>query len=58
MYSEIGLLFQHIVNINGTETCFDINKNKPSQDTKVTDYIIVCDIIPHKKEMCRALITL
>ena len=55
--NEIGQLFQGIRDIEGTNTCFFIHKNEVPKGIKVTYSRIVCDIIPHKNETHRVLLT-
>ena len=57
MSNEIWRLFQGIVDIKVTYTCFFIHNHEVHQDRKVTYIRIVCDIRPQKKEIHRVQLT-
>ena len=58
MSNEIVRLFQGLGDIQGTNTCFFIHRNKVPQDSRITYCHIVCDIFPQKKETHRVRLTL
>ena len=55
--NEIGRLFQGILYIEGTDTCFFIIKHEVNQDIKSTYSRIVCDIRPQKTKTHRVQLT-
>ena len=50
MTNDIVLLFQFIGNIKFTDNFFFVQRNKIPQDSKVTYFLIVYNIRPHRKE--------
>jgi hypothetical protein len=55
--NECGCLFQGILDIPGTDTCFFINLTNIATYRKITYGKIVCDYKPHKKEKERVWLT-
>ena len=55
--NEIGSIFQGIQDIEGTDTCFFIQKNEVPKGSKVTHSRIVCDIRPQKTKTHRVKLT-
>ena len=55
--NEIGILFQGIRDIEGTNTCFFIHNHEVPQCSKVTYSRIVCDIRPRKNQTHRVKLT-
>jgi hypothetical protein len=48
--NEVGRLFEGILDIPGTETCFSVELTNIPKDRNITYGKIVCDYKPHKKE--------
>jgi hypothetical protein len=55
--NECRRLFQGILDIPGTDTCFFIKLTNIPKDRKITYGKIVCDYKPHKKEKERVQLT-
>jgi hypothetical protein len=55
--NECGRLFQGILDIPGTDTCFFIELKKIPKDIKITYGKIVYDYKPHKQEKERVRLT-
>jgi hypothetical protein len=55
--NEVGLLFQAIQDIPGTDTCFFIKLTNIPKDRHITYGKIVCDYKPHKRENERVRLT-
>ena len=55
--NDIGQIFQGIIDIEGKDVCLFILRHEVTQDIKVSYCRIIYEIIPHKKETHRVIIT-